>query len=156
MPHDKTRNYPLYFDDLAVGDSFISGAGSLTEDKIMEFARDYDPQSFHVDRAAAKESIFGGLIASGFQTIGLAFRLVWDTGLFKGTNLGGHGLEEIRWPKPVRPGDQLTVTVTVEELIPSKTKPDRGTARMRYRMHNQHGEEVFSMLAMQIWKRRGS
>lgn len=155
MPQDQTRNYPLYFDDLKVGDSFSSAPGSLSEEKIIAFAQDYDPQSFHLDREAAKQSIFGGLVASGFQTIGFAFRLIWDTGVFKGTNIGGHGLDEIRWPRPVKPGDRLTVTVTVEELIPSKSRPDRGTARTRYRMRNQSGEEVFSMLASQIIRRRG-
>jgi len=156
VPQDRASRFPRHFDELAVGDRFTSGPGSLSEEQIIAFARDYDPQSFHLDREAAKASIFGGLVASGFQTIGLAFRLIWDTGLFAGTNIGGHGLDEIRWPRPVRPGDALTVTVTVEALIPSRSRPDRGTARNRYRMHNQKGEEVFSMLASQILKRRGT
>ena len=145
---------PLYLDDLKVGDSFVSAPGVLHDDDILAFGRRYDPQPFHVDPAAAKASIFGGLIASGFQTIALSFRLMWDTGTFDGTNLGGHGLDEVRWPNPVRPGEALTVTATVESLHPSKSRPDRGTARMRYVTRNPKGEVVLSMLAHQIVKRR--
>lgn len=150
------RRDPLHFDDLAVGDSFTSAPGTLSAEQIVAFAKDYDPQSFHVDAEAAKASIFGGLVASAFQTMGLTFRLVWDTGLLEGTNLGGHGFDQVRCPRPVRPGDRLTVTVTFEELIASKSRPDRGTAKIRYVTRNQDGEEVFSMLSSQIIRRRGA
>lgn len=143
-----------FFDDFKSGDSFTSKPGFLTEAEIMEFGRKYDPQPFHVDKETAKRSIFGGIIASGFQTIGFSFRQIWDTGVFGDANLGGHGIDEVRWMKPVRPGDNLTVTATIEEMIPSKSKPDRGTAKVRYVTRNQHGEKVFSMLAMQILRRR--
>jgi acyl dehydratase len=147
---------PLFFDDLKVGDEFVSGQGSLDEAEILGFGRRYDPQPFHVDPEAARKSIFGGLIASGFQTIALSFRLMWDAGLFQGTNLGGHGLDEVRWPSPVRPGDALSVTITIESLHPSRSKPDRGTAKVRYVTRNQRGEVVLSMLTAQIFRRRPS
>jgi acyl dehydratase len=143
-----------FFDDFKVGDSFTSKGGSLSEAEIMEFAGKYDPQPFHIDKAAAKRSIFGGLIASGFQTIGFSFRQIWDTGVFGDANLGGHGIDQVRWMKPVFPGETLTVTATIEALTPSKSKPDRGTAAVRYVTSNEKGEPVFSMLAMQILRRR--
>ena len=107
-----------FFDDFKVGDSFTSKGGSLSEAEIMEFAGKYDPQPFHIDKAAAKRSIFGGLIASGFQTIGFSFRQIWDTGVFGDANLGGHGIDKVRWMKPVFPGETLTVTATIEALTP--------------------------------------
>lgn len=143
-----------YFDDFKVGDRFIAKGGSLSESEIMEFARQYDPQPFHLDRAAAKRSIFGELIASGFQTIGFSFKQIWDTGVFGDANMGGHGIDEVRWLLPVRPGEKLTVTATIEALLPSQSKPDRGTVKVRYVTSNAAGEAVFSMLALQIMKRR--
>ena len=151
---DKKKPASLFFDDFKPGDSFTSRGGSLSEAEIMEFASKYDPQPFHIDKAAAKKSIFGGLIASGFQTIGFSFRQIWDTGVFGDANLGGHGIDEVRWMKPVFPGETLTVTATIEEMVPSKSRPDRGTAKVRYVTSNAGGEKVFSMLAMQILKRR--
>jgi len=145
-----------YFDDFKVGDRFAAKPGSLSEAEIMEFARKYDPQPFHLDRAAARKSIFGGLIASGFQTIGFSFKQIWDTGVYGDANLGGHGIDEVRWLRPVLPGELLTVTATIEALLPSKSKPDRGTAKVRYVTRNARGEPVFSMLASQILRRRPS
>ena len=152
--NDKKNPPARYFDDFKPGDSFTSRGGSLSEAEIMEFANKYDPQPFHIDKAAAKKSIFGGLIASGFQTIGFSFRQIWDTGVFGDANLGGHGIDEVRWMKPVFPGETLTVTATIEELLPSKSKLDRGTAKVRYVTRNAKSEPVFSMLALQILKRR--
>ena len=143
-----------FFDDFKPGDSFTSKPGFLTEAEIMEFGRKYDPQPFHVDKEAARKSIFGGLIASGFQTIGFSFRQIWDTGVFGDANLGGHGVDEVRWLKPVFPGEALTVTATIEDLIQSKSKPDRGTAKVRYVTRNAKSEPVFSMLTSQILRRR--
>ncbi|MGQ0675212.1 MAG: MaoC family dehydratase [Rhodospirillales bacterium] len=143
-----------FFDDFKPGDSFVSKGGVLTEPEIMEFGRKYDPQPFHIDKEVARKSIFGGLIASGFQTIGFSFKQIWDTGVFGDANLGGHGIDEVRWLKPVFPGEMLTVTATIEALLPSKSRPDRGTAKVRYVTRNSKGEPVFSMLASQILKRR--
>ena len=126
-----------YFDDLSVGDNFETGGITLTESAIVDFALTHDPQPFHVNKVAAAESIFGGIIASGFQTIALTFRLFRDTGVLTGTNLGGHGMDEVRWLAPVFPGDTLRARVTVEALTPSRSKPDRGVVRFGYRTYNQ-------------------
>lgn len=152
--NDMKNSAARFFDDFKPGDSFTSRGGSLSESEIMEFAHKYDPQPFHIDKAAARKSIFGDLIASGFQTIGFSFRQIWDTGVFGDANLGGHGIDEVRWIKPVFPGERITVTATIEELIPSKSRPDWGTAKIRYVASNAGGEKVFSMLALQILKRR--
>ncbi len=143
-----------YFDDLTVGDTFESGGITLTEGAIIDFALTHDPQPFHVNKVAASKSIFGGLIASGFQTISLTFRLFRDTGVLTGTNLGGHGMDEVRWLAPVLPGDTLQARVTVEVLTPSRSKPDRGTVRFRYRTYNQNDVEVLSMTMDHVMARR--
>ncbi len=143
-----------YFDDLSVGDTFETGGITLTESAIIDFALTHDPQPFHVNKMAATESIFGGIIASGFQTIALTFRLFWDTGVLTGTNMGGHGMDEVRWLAPVFPGDTLHARVTVEVLTPSRSKPGRGTVRFRYRTYNQDEVEVLSLTMDHVMARR--
>ncbi|WP_217352151.1 MaoC family dehydratase [Ruegeria sp. HKCCA5763] len=144
-----------YLDDLMLGDSFETGGVTLTEGAIVDFALVHDPQPFHIDKIAATESIFGGLIASGFQTIALTFRLFRDTGVLNGTNLGGHGMDEVRWLAPVFSGDTICVRVTVEAITPSHSKPDRGTVRFRYRTYNQKDIEVLSFIIDHVMARRG-
>src|ERR1700752_1946094 len=95
------RAMTRYLDDFAVGDKFATAEAEITEAMILDFARDYDPQPFHLDPVAAKDSIYGGLIASGFQTLALGFRLVWDTGVIAGSSMGSPGFDELRWLKPV-------------------------------------------------------
>ena len=143
-----------YFEEFAVGDRFTSGTVTIGESDITDFARRYDPQPFHIDPAAAQETIFGGLIASGFQTLAAGFRLIWDTGIFAGSSLGSPGFDELRWLKPVRPGDTLHVECEVVEIRPSQSKPDRGIVRFAYRYINQRGEVVLTMIAMQLLRRR--
>lgn len=145
-----------YFDDLSVGDTFETGGITLTESSIVDFALTYDPQPFHVNRVAATESIFGGLIASGFQTLAMTFRLFRDTGILTGTNLGGHGMDEVRWLAPVRPGDTIRARVTVERMTPSRSKPDRGVVRFRYRTYNQDDVEVLGVVMDHVMARRTS
>lgn len=143
-----------YLDDLSVGDVIETAGVSLSEGLVIDFALAYDPQPFHLDKVAAGDSIFGGLIASGFQTIALTFRLFRDTGVLNGTNLGGHGLDEVRWLAPVRAGDTLRARITVEAITPSRSKPDRGTVRFRYRAYNQDDVEVLSFSADHVMARR--
>ncbi|WP_170426761.1 MaoC family dehydratase [Ruegeria arenilitoris] len=143
-----------YLDDLAVGDTFETGGITLTEGGIVDFALVHDPQPFHVDKDAAAQSIFGGLVASGFQTIALTFRLFRDTGVLNGTNLGGHGMDEVRWLAPVFSGDTIRARVTVESIKPSRSKPDRGTVRFRYRSYNQKEVEVLSYAIDHVMARR--
>ncbi|MBF9058480.1 acyl dehydratase [Rhodobacterales bacterium HKCCSP123] len=145
-----------YFDDLSVGETFETGGITLTESAIVDFALTYDPQPFHVNRVAATGSIFGGLIASGFQTLAMTFRLFRDTGVLTGTNLGGHGMDEVRWLAPVRPGDTIRARVTVERMTPSRSKPDRGVVRFRYRTYNQDDVEVLSAVMDHVMARRTS
>ncbi|WP_174823636.1 MaoC family dehydratase [Ruegeria arenilitoris] len=143
-----------YFDDLSVGDVFDTGGITLTEGSIIDFALTYDPQPFHVNKVAATDSIFGGVVASGFQTIALTFRLFRDTGVLTGTNLGGHGMDEVRWLAPVLPGDTLRARITVELLTPSRSKPDRGTVRFRYQTYNQNDVEVLNLVMHHVMARR--
>lgn len=144
----------VYFDDLSVGDTFETGGITLSESAIIDFALTHDPQPFHLDRVAAAGSIFGGLVASGFQTLALTFRLFRDTGVLTGTNLGGHGMDEVRWTAPVHPGDTIRARITVERLTPSRSKPDRGVVRFRYRTFNQDDVEVLSAVMDHVMARR--
>jgi acyl dehydratase len=145
-----------YLDDFAVGDRFVTGSATLNETEMLAFAGTYDPQPFHVDHAAARESLYGGLIASGFQTLAFGFRLVWDTGIYRGSSLGSPGFDELRWLKPVRPGDSLRVEGEVTEVRPSRSKPDRGIIRVAYAYINQHGEKVLTFEAMHLLARRAA
>lgn len=138
-----------YFDDFAVGDVVETAGVTLTEGAIIDFALVHDPQPFHIDRVAAESGPFGGLIASGFQSLALSFRLLLQTGIFAGTSLGGGAMDEVRWLKPVRPGDTLSVTMTVVSATPSR-RGDRGTVRCAYATRNQDGAVVLTFLINQI------
>lgn len=144
-----------FFEDFAPGQRFESKSTTVTEKEIVDFARAFDPQPFHLDAAAAEASMFGGLVASGFHTIALSFRLIYDTGFVAGCNMGAPGMEEVQWLRPVRPGDAIRVTAEVLEVRPSASKPDRGTVRFRYTTLNQNGEAVATMTVPQILRRRG-
>jgi acyl dehydratase len=143
-----------YFDDFEIGERFTTRGVTFTEGMIIDFALTHDPQPFHIDAEAARQTIYGGLIASGFQTLALGFRLVVDTGLFHGSAMGSPGFDELRWLKPVRPGDTLHVELEVVDKKPSASKPDRGIIRFAYRMINQRQEVVLTMLAMQLLERQ--
>ena len=131
-------------DELAVGEVFDTPGYTLTQADITSFAFNFDPQPFHIDEVAASASIFGGIIASGFHTIAICFRLFIQSGVFAKSSLGGTGLDEVRWFAPVRAGDTLTAEVEVIQLIPSKSKEDRGVAVLQYRGYNQRKELVVS------------
>ena len=143
-----------YLDDFAIGDKFSTGEAEITEAMILSFARDYDPQPFHLDPAAAEQSIYGGLIASGFQTLALGFRLVLETGVYAASSMGSSGFDELRWLKPVRPGDRLHVEAEVIGITPSRSKPDRGIIRVAYRYLDQRGEPVLTVAMMHMLRRR--
>jgi acyl dehydratase len=144
-----------WFEDFKVGDTFRSGGITMTEAAIIDFATQYDPQAFHLDVEAAKSGPFGGLIASGFHTLAAGFRQILDTGFIKGGSMGSPGVDELRWTRPVKPGDTIHVEAEVLEVKPSSSKPDRGSARIRYAMVNQAGETVLTMSAIHILKKRG-
>lgn len=139
-----------YFDDFRPGETIDLGEVSISQDEIIAFARQYDPQPFHVDPEAAARSRFGGLIASGWQTVGLFMRLYARTVLNRTVSLGSPGVDQIRWSHPVRPGDTLTGRWTVLECRQSRTKPDRGVIYSRGEMLNQDGDVVLSLEAMNI------
>ena len=144
----------IHLEDFVVGEVIEIGSCSVSREEIVEFAHRYDPQPFHVDENAAKASIFGGLIASGWHTASMFMRLFVDRVLAGGATLGSPGIDEIRWPRPVRPGDTLTARVTVLEAAPSRSKPDRGHVRIRYEVANQAGETVMTMVGVSLYRRR--
>ncbi len=140
-----------YFEDYRPGEVLEFGDHLVTEEEIVEYAKRYDPQPFHVDKqAAAAESIFGGLIASGWMTGSIMMRLLVDHFIAPTSSMGSPGVDEVRWPKPVRPGDRLRVRVTVLETKRSQSKPDRGIIQVQQEMINQRGETVMSLRAMSL------
>jgi acyl dehydratase len=145
-----------YFDDFAIGERIVTQAVTLTESMIIDFALRYDPQPFHLDVEAARQSNYGGLIASGFQTLALGFRMVIETGVFRAASMGSPGFDELRWLKPVRPGDTLHTEIEVTEKRPSSSKSDRGILRIAYSIKNQKDEAVLTFLSMHLLKRRAS
>lgn len=118
------------FDELSVGQELQFGSLVLTEAAILDYARQWDPQPFHTDPEAAAAGPFGGLIASGLHTLSAAFGHILHTRVMERVSMGGAGLD-VRWPNPVRPGDAIAIAVRVEELTPSRSRPDRGTAKLR-------------------------
>jgi acyl dehydratase len=143
-----------YFDDFHLGEVFHSKGVTLSESQILDFALLYDPQPFHLDKEAAAEGPFNGLIASGFQTLALAFRIFYQANVINACSLGSPGLDVLRWVRPVRPGDTLKVTATVTEMRPSRSKPDRGTLIMDYKVLNQLDEVVMTFTAIHILARQ--
>jgi acyl dehydratase len=143
----------LYLDDLEVGRRFISGTHLIDEAQIKSFAREYDPQPFHLDNDAAKETLFSGLAASGWHTAAITMRLLVQSGLpLEGGIIGAGG--EIGWPKPTRPGDTLQVESEVLEITPSRSRPDRGMATVRCITRSQDNEVVQVLVAKLIVPRR--
>ncbi len=143
-----------FFDDVKVGQVLQLGSRTITRDEIIAFAREFDPQPFHLDEEAAKASIYGGLLASGWHTAAILMRLLYDAFVKDAASMGSPGVDELRWLKPVRPGDTLTARFTVLETIPSRSKPDRGIVRSLSEMLNQHGETVLTMKGMSLLGRR--
>ena len=143
-----------YFEDYVPGTAYEFGAITACEAEIIGFARQFDPQSFHIDPEKAKTSRFGGIVASGWHTVSLAMRLYVDHYLSHVASLASPGVDELRWPNPVRPGDTLRIRVTILEARPSRSKPDRGVVRARIEALNQNDEQVLSMVGMSILGRR--
>ena len=142
------------FEDFEPGQVYELGSRIVTEDDIVAFAREFDPQPFHVDPEAAEESVFGGLIASGWHTGAMWMRLYVDSMLGGSSGQGSSGIEELRWLAPVRPGDTLQGRLTVLDAAPSARRPDRGTIRIRGEMVNQEGVTVLSMVSRGQFGRR--
>ena len=145
-----------YFEDYEAGRVYEFGSVLLTESEIIEFARRFDPQDMHVDPEKARQGRFGGIIASGWHTIGVAMRLYVDHYLPVAASLASPGVDEVRWPNPVRPGDSIRIRVSILETVPSRSKADRGVVRARIEAFNQNGEPVLSLIALSILARRTS
>jgi acyl dehydratase len=145
---------PLYFEDFAVGQVYRSATLSVDTPAIKAFAAQFDPQPFHLDEVAAKGTLFGGLAASGFHTAALTMRLLVDGGAPIAGGIIGAGLDELRWPRPVRPGDVLHTESEVMELRDFRSRPKEGLVKMRTTTLNQNGEPVQVMVANLFVPRR--
>ena len=139
-----------YFEDYVAGGVYEFGSILVEEAEIISFSKRFDPQSFHTDPEAAKRSMYGGLIASGWHTAALMMRLIVDHYLSHVASLGSPGVDELRWLQPVRPGDTLSLRVTVTEARRSRSKPDRGILHSYCETLNQHGQVVMTMKAINL------
>jgi acyl dehydratase len=150
-----TGGRTYYFEDLAMGQRFRSGTHAVDAAQIKAFAREFDPQPFHLDEQAAQATIFRGLAASGWHTMAITMRLM-VTGPFRPVNgVLGVGVEELRWPKPVRPGDVLSVESEVVELRPSMSRTDYGVVKVRHTTSNREGDAVLVVTSILLVERRG-
>ena len=145
---------PLFFDDLELGRQYPCGSVALSKEEMIGFARVYDPQPFHLDEEAARHSVFGELVASGWQTAALTMKLRVEGELQLQGGWIGLGIDKIAWPKPVKPGDVLTATTEVLETRESKSKPEWGVIKLRTATTNQRGEVVCDVVSNQLVKRR--
>jgi acyl dehydratase len=132
----------LYFEDFVVGQLFRAGPLRIDKDDITRFAREFDPQPFHLDHEAAQRSFFRGLAASGWHTAAITMRLLIESEFKPAGGIIGAGFDELRWPCPVRPGDELHIETEVLEIRPSRSKPERGLIKARTTTLNQNGETV--------------
>src|SRR6185369_6210057 len=155
QPVQHQGNGGLYLDDLSVGQRFNSGSHAVDEAQIKAFARQFDPQPFHLDEATAKGTLFAGLAASGWHTAAITMRLLVDGGApIAGGIIGAGG--EISWPTATRPGDILQVQSEVVAVTPSRSRPDRGMVAVRSETRNQRGEIVQLLIAKLVVPRRPS
>ncbi|MDD5248376.1 MAG: MaoC family dehydratase [Rhodocyclaceae bacterium] len=151
---DTRMKAPRYLEDLAVGQTFRSASVRIEEDDIRQFATAFDPQPFHLDNEAALATIFRGLAASGWHTAALTMRLLVEGEFNPAGGIVGASIEEIRWPRPVRPGDELRVEAEIMEVRPSKTKPQQGVAKVSVITLNQDNEAVQTYVGNLIVMRR--
>jgi acyl dehydratase len=156
-PHADAFTVPVhdrYFEDYTPGIVATYGHIEMTEDAILDFARQFDPQSMHTDPTVAANGPFGGLIASGWHTSAVMMRIIADHYLNSASSLASPGVDELRWLKPVRPGDTLAVRFTVLRAVPSRSKPDRGVVYTGIEVLNQHDDAVMTVTTMNLVRRR--
>ncbi len=144
----------IYFEDFTVGQPIEVGSRTVTEAEIVSFAGQFDPQPFHVDPEAAAESIFGGVIASGWHTCSMMMRLVVDGVLSRSSSMGSPGLDKVRWLLPVRAGDTISVRYLTTAVKASASRPDRGVVWSAWEARNQRGELVCTIDGMGMFGRR--
>ena len=146
----------LHFEDLAPGQRYGSGKRiAVTADEVTGFASQYDPQPFHLDEEAGRTSVFGGLAASGWYTAALTMRLLVDSEFRPAGGIVGAGMDELRWPRPVHPGDELHIETEILEVRPSRSRPEQGLVKARTTTFNQRGEPVQVLVANLVMPRRG-
>lgn len=144
----------IWFEDFTVGETLEMGSRLVDRDEVIAFATAFDPQPFHVDEAAAKASMFGGLIASGWHTVSMVMRMMCDSYLLDSASLGSPGVDNVRWVKPVRPGDTIRATRTILEKRQSKSKPQVGIVKSRWDVRNQDDDLVMTMEGMGMFSVR--
>jgi acyl dehydratase len=143
-----------HFEDFHAGEVAVSAPYAVTAEEIVEFARKYDPQPFHLDEEAGKRSIYGGLIASGWHTCAIAMRLICDLYITGSESMGSPGVDNVRWVKPVRPGDTLRLRWTVLETKPSRSRPEMGAVQSKWEILNQRDEVVMHTTGWGLFARR--
>ena len=146
----------IYFEDVTVGESHRFGRYEVTRDEIIEYARQFDPQPFHVDEEAAKASIFGGLIASGWHTGAMFIRMLNDHAIPGSATTGALGFDDLKWLKPVRPGDILSVETVVLEKTKSRSRSDIGVVKVEGRVLDQQGEVKMTLVSLVLYRRRSA
>jgi len=145
---DQDRLRTRFLEDFEIGERWVSAPTTISAEEIVAFARDNDPQPMHVDAEAARNGPFGGLIASGWQIAAMSMRLFLQAGGYGKTPMVGMGVDELRWRKPVKPGDTLTVEREIVDVSRSTSQPDRGTIRTQVSVRNQHGDVVMTLISM--------
>ena len=143
-----------YWEDFKVGEMHQIGEKRIDKDEIIAFAKQFDPQPFHVDEAAAKASMYGGLIASGWHTVALVMRMMCDSYMLDSASLGSPGIDNLKWLKPVRPGDTIHAQRTTLEVRASASRPEMGLVKTRWEVFNQNGEQVMAMEGYGMFRRR--
>lgn len=144
----------IYWEDFSLGPREPFGPRLITRDEIIDFAREFDPQPMHLDDEAAKQTMLGGLSASGWHVCSLVMRMAADSFILDAASMGGPGIDEVKWLKPVRPGDELTLKTTVTEMRPSNSRPEMGFVRYLFEMVNQNGETVATVECPNMIERR--
>src|SRR5215471_18438982 len=146
---------PLHFEDFAAGNVATYGPRTIAREEILAFAAEFDPQPMHTDEEAARTTMLGGLVASGWHTCALSMRMMADGFVLASASMGSPGVEEVRWLKPVRPGDSLTLRATVIEMRPSGSRPGMGFIKFRYEILDQSDTCVMSLVSTMMIARRG-
>jgi len=149
-----TKTWRYYWEDFPVGHRSEFGAMTVSREAVIAFASDFDPQPFHIDEDAARQSLFGGLCASGWHTCAMAMRMMCDEYLLEAASLGSPGLDNLRWLKPVFPGDVLSMRHEVTEARGMATRAGVGLVRSRWEVLNQHGQTVMTMEGWGMYRRR--
>lgn len=144
----------LHFEDFTPGQKIEHGPRLVTREEIVAFAAQYDPQPMHLDEEAGRNSMLGGLGASGWHSCGIMMRMICDSFMLNSASMGAGGVEEVRWLHPVRPGDKLTFRATVLDTRRSRSRPDMGIIRFLFEMFNEHGERVMTMITPSIMTTR--